>query len=616
VALCALGVPRLWGVSADACACVALFFSTSLAFGACIDEDALHAMFFPRNAHSPRFRPWLCGINWILGQVLMLALLRICDSDQVTQGVSTELTVTFIGCTYFDLLFGMACAEHRRVRGQEPNMGFFIIALGPTVVYAVFLAYLFMWFDDSLLPKIVATDTALVFALPVIQTNVLSPQLLSIMPSFMVRGGTTAPALDSRRWASTAKAVYVALCVAIWWHAPPLRIAALLEQTPSRMLAEWRAFADPALPGAPSRATVCRLLAVAGALSLAVALPAVGLRLYRGFWQTAALLDSLAHCNRQRRSCGGCGASEGEAERAWTAHVDGDVATVLWEWAWGPCLHFAEQYRGETFQQALLRHEYYLAGQLRASVGTRILDVGCGVGGIARNVARFADARVTGVTTSQFQVDRGNAMLRQEGLSDQVELVRADLTSLPFPDGSFDAVYSMESLCRSPDRAGVCRELRRVLKPGGILACYEWCLTEAYNPASESHRSIRQAIERGNSLSGLPSAPSCGEALAREGLEVLSARDCALGSRVVGDAPWYQPLRPSWNIFRWPNFQFNPVSKWATPVMLGLGEDAGFLPPGAAGICASLLSGAAGLVAGGSAGIFTPMWLVVARKAR
>lgn len=80
-----------------------------------------------------------------------------------------------------------------------------------------------------------------------------------------------------------------------------------------------------------------------------------------------------------------------------------ELATLFYEWGWGQSFHFAYQLKGETFQQAIARHEYYLAGRLGVSSGDKVLDCGCGIGGPMRNIAKFTNANITGVTLSEVQ---------------------------------------------------------------------------------------------------------------------------------------------------------------------------------------------------------------------
>lgn len=58
--------------------------------------------------------------------------------------------------------------------------------------------------------------------------------------------------------------------------------------------------------------------------------------------------------------------------------------------------HDHRYYKGEAFYQAIARHEHYLAAQTGIRPKMKVLDVGCGVGGPAREIARFTDAEVVG----------------------------------------------------------------------------------------------------------------------------------------------------------------------------------------------------------------------------
>lgn len=73
----------------------------------------------------------------------------------------------------------------------------------------------------------------------------------------------------------------------------------------------------------------------------------------------------------------------------------------------------------------------------------RVLDVGCGVGGPAREIARFSDATVIGLNNNEFQVGRANKYTKKAGLQNQVSFVKGDFMKLEeqFGKNAFDAVY-------------------------------------------------------------------------------------------------------------------------------------------------------------------------------
>merc|ERR1719229_1878623 len=264
--------------------------------------------------------------------------------------------------------------------------------------------------------------------------------------------------------------------------------------------------------------------------------------------------------------------------------------------------------------QSILRHEYFLAGRLGVSKGATILDCGCGIGGPARNIARFTGADIKAVTINQFQVNRGNTISTREGIRDQVELIQADFMQLPFEDASFDGVYAIESTCHAPDRAKVYGEILRVLKPGGVFACYEWCLTDRYDADSAEHRRIKRDIEVGDGLPDLVHTSICTKALKDSGFEVLEARDFMQDGHLGGGEPWHMPLVPSWNPTKWPRFQFNPVMFKLMPLILRAFELVGLVPQGTVKTQVMLQAGGVGCAQGGVTGSFTPAWLMVGRK--
>lgn len=73
--------------------------------------------------------------------------------------------------------------------------------------------------------------------------------------------------------------------------------------------------------------------------------------------------------------------------------------------------------------------------------GMRVLDIGCGVGGPAREIARFSGARITGVNNNDFQIARARKYTAKAGLEDQVDYAKGDFMSLSeqFGEGQYDA---------------------------------------------------------------------------------------------------------------------------------------------------------------------------------
>jgi len=289
-----------------------------------------------------------------------------------------------------------------------------------------------------------------------------------------------------------------------------------------------------------------------------------------------------------------------------------DLATEFYEWGWGASFHFADKKKDESFTQAILRHEHFLAGRLGVAKGAKLLDCGCGIGGPARNIARFTGAHVTAVTINQFQVNRGNVLCKKEGIADKVVLQQANFMKLPYADNSFDGVYAIEATCHAPDRNGVYSEIFRVLKPGGVFACYEWCLTDKYDPTNAYHRKIKKDIEVGDGLPDMCHTSVCTKALKASGFDILEARDYHMGAAYV--EPWFRPLTPGWNPLVWPRFQFNPIMFKLMPIILSVLECIRLVPAGTSKTQVMLQAGGVGCEQGGATGVFTPMWLMVGKK--
>jgi sterol 24-C-methyltransferase len=129
-----------------------------------------------------------------------------------------------------------------------------------------------------------------------------------------------------------------------------------------------------------------------------------------------------------------------------------DGATELYEYGWANSFHFSRFYKGEAFSQSLARHEHFLAAKMGLKPGMRVLDVGCGVGGPAREIAQFTDCNIVGVNNNEFQVGRARNYTKKINLQDQVTFVKGDFMNLvaQFGENSFDAGMLLRFLSNSP----------------------------------------------------------------------------------------------------------------------------------------------------------------------
>lgn len=109
-----------------------------------------------------------------------------------------------------------------------------------------------------------------------------------------------------------------------------------------------------------------------------------------------------------------------------------------------------------------------------AAHGSRILDVGCGGGQHAVEVARKrSDLQLTALDLSSVFLSRAGKLAKKAGVHERVRLVHGDAVDLPFPDEAFDHVYSTGSIKHWSDQRRGLAECLRVLKPGGQLLVME-----------------------------------------------------------------------------------------------------------------------------------------------
>lgn len=110
----------------------------------------------------------------------------------------------------------------------------------------------------------------------------------------------------------------------------------------------------------------------------------------------------------------------------------------------------------------------YLLPLLRP--GLSLLDVGCGPGTITADLAALvAPGRVTGVDAAEEALAEARATLTERGMTG-VDLVRADVSALGFPDDHFDVVHAHQVLQHLADPVAALREMRRVCRPDGVVA--------------------------------------------------------------------------------------------------------------------------------------------------
>ena len=124
-------------------------------------------------------------------------------------------------------------------------------------------------------------------------------------------------------------------------------------------------------------------------------------------------------------------------------------------------------------------HAGYLLPRLKP--GFRVLDFGCGPGTISVGLARAvgADGELHGVDLEESQIAMARAAASAGG-HDNAAFHAGDVTDMPFEDGYFDAAHCHTLLNHVPDTQAALAEVRRVLKPGGVLGCRELFVASSF----------------------------------------------------------------------------------------------------------------------------------------
>ena len=107
------------------------------------------------------------------------------------------------------------------------------------------------------------------------------------------------------------------------------------------------------------------------------------------------------------------------------------------------------------------------AERARLQAGMYVLEVGCGLGGASRYLAAECGCRVAAIDLTPNFVEAARILTARCGLRDRVEIRQANALALPFQDGTFDHVWSYAVTMNIPDKAGLAREVARVLNRAG-----------------------------------------------------------------------------------------------------------------------------------------------------
>ena len=289
-----------------------------------------------------------------------------------------------------------------------------------------------------------------------------------------------------------------------------------------------------------------------------------------------------------------------------------DLCSEFMQFGWSESLHFAPLTRGKSLEESLALHQRLMIEQLELREGMVVADIGCGVGGPMRRVARESGAKVVCINNNEQQLDKARRRNIETGLDDMAEYIKCDFMDMSAIEAdSFDAGYAIESTCHAPDKERAFAEIYRVLKPEAPLWGQEMCMTEKFDPDDSLHRTIKDELKLGVALKEIATFSEVDRALEAAGFVVMEAGD--RDDRVGQGIPWYRPMESRSGMLR-SVFRRSPLGRKAIIAGVRMAEAFRFFPRGSAAVIQLMDRTANAYVAGGKMGIFTPLYCFLARK--
>ena len=290
-----------------------------------------------------------------------------------------------------------------------------------------------------------------------------------------------------------------------------------------------------------------------------------------------------------------------------------DLCSEFMVFGWGESLHFAPLSPRESLEDSKTRHQRLMIAKLELREGMTVIDVGCGIGGPMRRVVRETGVRVVGVNSSEIQLEKAKLLNAEAGLDHMVDYVGCSFMDMgAIADDTFDRGYAIESTCHAPDKAGAFAEIYRVLKPGALFWGQEMCMTDKFDPGDSRHRALKKELMRGIALKDIATMGEVNRALETAGFQVIEAKDRAIDENGP-TTPWYQPMETRGNTLG-NALRRIPLGRKAFIGTSRLAERLGMFPKGSADVVGLLDRTANAYVAGGKAGVFTPLYCFLARK--
>jgi ubiquinone/menaquinone biosynthesis C-methylase UbiE len=141
-----------------------------------------------------------------------------------------------------------------------------------------------------------------------------------------------------------------------------------------------------------------------------------------------------------------------------------------------------EMIMGEDIHMGGLEDTRILTGEIGIRKESKVLDVGCGLGGTARYLAETYGCHVTGIDATDRMLEEASRRNESAGLSHLIDLKLGNALEMPFRDEAFDVLIGQDAWCYITDKPKLIAECARVLRPKGTIAFTDWLKSENITP--------------------------------------------------------------------------------------------------------------------------------------
>ena len=150
---------------------------------------------------------------------------------------------------------------------------------------------------------------------------------------------------------------------------------------------------------------------------------------------------------------------------------------------------------------------------------SKVLDMGAGYGGAGRYLAKKYGCEVVNLNLSEVENERDRKLNKEQRLNHLIEVLDGNFEEVPYPDETFDLIWSQDSFLHSADREKIFKEIGRLLKPGGALI-----FTDPMQDAKADSKELQPVYDRIN-LPNMGSFEFYKEQAKKQGLKEVTIED-------------------------------------------------------------------------------------------